>query len=261
MKETESEYSRIINMLYKLNKRYTAVNISDVGCYELMLNDVYKVIDKAGLPSECIDLYFKRLDGKKLLSRNAIYYNFEEFHACIDKFITLLTQAVLIYEKDKSISYVLTALLEYFENYQLTYWYALWECCIDNADIQDTLYEYCEKIKLGLEQFISISLRAYVGDSFDFKLASINIIKQCILIKESWEFAETKVQLSFRLFREFDNRIKCINEIVCKRKLPMKKSNIRCNTVFLHRKNHIAVHCNRFFVDFSGSLRQNPRPV
>lgn len=214
MKEMGIEYNNIINRLYKLNKKYTAVNISDVGCFELKLTDVYTVINKTGIPVELIDLYFKRLGEKKLLSRNAIYYNFEDFHANIDKFTMLLTQVVLLYEENESISYVLAALLEYFENYQLTYWYALWEFCVDNVEIQDILYEYLNKIKLELERFISISLKVYIGDDFDSKHVANDIMKQCALIKESWILAETKNKLSFRLFREFDNRIKCINEIV-----------------------------------------------
>ncbi|MCH5261753.1 MAG: hypothetical protein J1F42_02475 [Lachnospiraceae bacterium] len=206
--------NEVFNRLSKINKKYRAVKISDIGCFEIKYDDINRVVFETGTSREIINIFFRRIDDKVALSRNAIYYDFKAFHSYSESFVRLLTKTVEIYDTDKSVSYVLSALLDYYENYQVTYWYALFECSIDNIDIQDELYDYCKKIKYGLEQLIIFHLNMYDEDGLNVKSVIEIIINQWILIKTSWILAESRAQLIFRLFREFDNRIKCINEIV-----------------------------------------------
>ena len=204
----------MLNKLHKINRNYKIVNISDIGCYELKYEDIRRVASDNRIMSEMVDVLFKRIDNEIVLSRNAIYYDFNSFHFCIESFVMLLARIADVYDEDKSVMYVLSAMLDYFENYQLTYWYALFEVCIENVEFQDALYEYCEKINCGIQRVIKIHLQVYVGEDIDCKKLIDEINKQCVLIKTSWDFVKNNIELSFRLFREYDNRIKCINEIV-----------------------------------------------
>jgi len=203
----------VFDKLYKINQNYKVVKISDIGCYELKSEDIRRVAGKE-IMSGIIEVLFKRIDDEFSLSRNAIYYDFDCFHSYIDSFAILLAKTAEIYNEDRTMMYVLSALLDYFENYQLTYWYALLECIVDNTDIQCDLYEYFIKIEHGIEETIKSHLRVYVGEVIDSKKLISNIQKQCKLIKTTMDLVENRVQMSFRLFREYDNRIKCINEIV-----------------------------------------------
>ena len=140
MKKTQMQ-KEVFDKLYKINQNYKVVKISDIGCYELKSEDIRRVAGKE-IMSGIIEVLFKRIDDEFSLSRNAIYYDFDCFHSYIDSFAILLAKTAEIYNEDRTMMYVLSALLDYFENYQLTYWYALLECIVDNTDIQCDLYEY-----------------------------------------------------------------------------------------------------------------------
>lgn len=135
-------------------------------------------------------------------------------HSYIDLFIKLIIETTKIYNEDRTLMYVLSALFDYYENYQLTYWYALIECMCDNVEIQSEMYEYFEKIKFGIEETIKNHLYVYTEKLLDLEMFACDIQKQCELIELTMKMLKNKVQMNFRLFREYDNRIKCINEIV-----------------------------------------------
>lgn len=201
--------NEVFDKLYKINRKYKDVKISDVGCYELKYEDVKKISKK-----EMTKILFKSINDRVLLSRNSIYYDFEYFHSYIDLFIKLIIETTKIYNEDRTLMYVLSALFDYYENYQLTYWYALIECMCDNVEIQSEMYEYFEKIKFGIEETIKNHLYVYTEKLLDLEMFACDIQKQCELIKLTMKMLKNKVQMNFRLFREYDNRIKCINEIV-----------------------------------------------
>jgi hypothetical protein len=201
--------NEVFDKLYKINRKYKDVKISDVGCYELKYEDVKKISKK-----EMTKILFKSINDRVLLSRNSIYYDFEYFHSYIDLFIKLIIETTKIYNEDRTLMYVLSALFDYYENYQLTYWYALIECMCDNVEIQSEMYEYFEKIKFGIEETIKNHLYVYTEKLLDLEMFACDIQKQCELIELTMKMLKNKVQMNFRLFREYDNRIKCINEIV-----------------------------------------------
>lgn len=120
--------NEVFDKLYKINRKYKDVKISDVGCYELKYEDVKKISKK-----EMTKILFKSINDRVLLSRNSIYYDFEYFHSYIDLFIKLIIETTKIYNEDRTLMYVLSALFDYYENYQLTYWYALIECMCEYA--------------------------------------------------------------------------------------------------------------------------------
>lgn len=74
--------NEVFDKLYKINRKYKDVKISDVGCYELKYEDVKKISKK-----EMTKILFKSINDRVLLSRNSIYYDFEYFHSYIDLFI------------------------------------------------------------------------------------------------------------------------------------------------------------------------------
>lgn len=79
--------NEVFDKLYKINRKYKDVKISDVGCYELKYEDVKKISKK-----EMTKILFKSINDRVLLSRNSIYYDFEYFHSYIDLFIKLIIE-------------------------------------------------------------------------------------------------------------------------------------------------------------------------
>ena len=63
--------NEVFDKLYKINRKYKDVKISDVGCYELKYEDVKKISKK-----EMTKILFKSINDRVLLSRNSIYYDF-----------------------------------------------------------------------------------------------------------------------------------------------------------------------------------------
>ena len=105
--------NEVFDKLYKINRKYKDVKISDVGCYELKYEDVKKISKK-----EMTKILFKSINDRVLLSRNSIYYDFEYFHSYIDLFIKLIIETTKIYNEDRTLMYVLSALFDYYENYR-----------------------------------------------------------------------------------------------------------------------------------------------
>lgn len=210
----ERKYYEMLEKVRTLNQKFRKVNISDIGCYEIKKDELIKVYTYATTPLDHMTLFFKPIVGNVFLSRTYIYYNFILMHSHIKELLLLIETAFCLQSSNKDVLWVLNALLDYYENYLIICWYALWENCIENESTQEPLYRFCEKIKKEIEYIISIHLQLYFDETTFDENAGKKIYKQIELINQAISFIGGIENLSFRTFREFDNRIKCCNEIV-----------------------------------------------
>lgn len=210
----ERKYYEMLEKVRELNKKFKRVKISDIGCYEINKNELIKVYTYANVPLDHVTFFFQPIGKNTFLSRTYRYYNFLIMHSQIKELVLLTEKAFCLQLANKQVLWVLNAFLDYYENYLITCWYALWENCIENESAQIQLFQFCKKINKEIEYIISIHLQLYFEDAiFDEKVGKI-IYKQIELVNQAISFIGGIENLSFRSFREFDNRIKCCNEIV-----------------------------------------------
>lgn len=209
----EKKYYEMLKKVKELRQKFRKANLSDIGCYELAVDDLVKVYSYAEVSISHIKLLFKPIDKEKSLSRAYSYYNFELLHSRISELVLLLEKAISLQISNKQILWVVNALLDYYENYLITCWYALWEYCIESENMQVGLYQACEEIRKEIEFIVSTHLELYFEEKISNVQVRERIYQQIQLIDKTIFTIGGIEKLSFRLFREFDNRIKCCSEI------------------------------------------------
>lgn len=225
-------YGDVFDRLCNIYRNFLQANISDIGCYELKYEDINKVVSNNQALQETADLLFKQIDEQTALSRNYVYYDFDNLYLNIESVVEFLIETINTYNVDKKVGYLLSALLDYYENYQLTFWYLLYEKSIDNDDNQTVFRKRCDEIFDGISEIVKTHLYVFEGENIDCEHAISEIKKWSVLIKRYRECAEKVEKLDFRLFREFDNRFKCIKEIIYSL-ITMNNEKIKIDNLFM----------------------------
>lgn len=195
-----------------LNK-FSKCNYSDIGNYEILAREVQEISIACGISMYSMEKLFLKLDRNRYLSKSKIYYNFPSMFQERYCFYDILSRVINLFVTQNKGYWILVALYEYYINFLATFMYAVFSCCHNSETEQqgnclEALYaSSCDAVL----EYLSL---IYEDRIISPDIENANILNTIKLIEKSINDFSQFDTLDYRVFREYDNKLKCCNELI-----------------------------------------------
>lgn len=197
-------------VLSKLTKR----NYSDIGNYEISICEIQEISNVCRISVQAMEKFFLKLDETRYLSKSGIYYNFLSMFQERQCFYDILSRVRHLFVKQNKGYWILVALYEYYINFLATFMYAVFSCCHDGEN--EKQFKCLKKLYMNSCDTVYEYLSLIYEDKVIYKnIEDTNIQSTIRLIEKSKGDFSPFYMLNYRVFREYDNKLKCCNELIC----------------------------------------------